>query len=164
VFHLKRNPNYYTWTPSRIKRRKQWKYWIIASVSRCCSWCTAWNRCGPNFTCLVAPSAPVTDKHCLSLEMLLPFGVLLSYSALPCQDTHCLMLHKQKQTISMQSNVREWTHVLLVNTPCSQLHSFCKSGVSSGLATRVTLTRISGGKFGESTSGGGNASDFIFLP
>jgi hypothetical protein len=26
VFHLKRNPNYYTCTPSCIKRRNKWKY------------------------------------------------------------------------------------------------------------------------------------------
>jgi hypothetical protein len=41
VFYLKRNSNYYTWTPSRTKRRSQWQYWILVAVSRCCSWCTA---------------------------------------------------------------------------------------------------------------------------
>jgi hypothetical protein len=56
--------------------------------------------------------------------------------------------------ISMRSNVREWTHILLVNTPCSQLHSLCASHVSSGLATRVTLTRVSRGRLGESIAGG----------
>jgi hypothetical protein len=40
-------------------------------------------------------------------------------------------------------NSREWTHVLLVNTPCSHLHSFCATGVSSGLVTRVTLIWVS---------------------
>jgi hypothetical protein len=59
------------------------------------------------------------------------------------------MLHKQQQTISIRSNVREWTHVLLANTPRSHLHSFCATGVSSGLATRVTLTRVSRGRLGE---------------
>jgi hypothetical protein len=38
--------------------------------------------------------------------MLLPFGVLLSYSVLPCQDKHCQILHEQQQRISMRSNVR----------------------------------------------------------
>jgi hypothetical protein len=60
------------------------------------------------------------------------------------------MLHEQQQTISMRSNVREWTHVLLMNTPCSHLHRVCATGVSSGLATRVTLTRVSRGRLGES--------------
>jgi hypothetical protein len=59
-----------------------------------------------------------------------------------------------QQTISMRSNVREWTHVLLVNTPCSHLHGFGSTGVSSGLATRVTLTRVSRGRLGESISWG----------
>jgi len=26
------------------KRQNQWQCWIPAAVSRCCSWCTAWNR------------------------------------------------------------------------------------------------------------------------
>jgi hypothetical protein len=52
------------------------------------------------------------------------------------------MLHEQQQTILMRSNVWEWTHFLLVNTPCSHLHSLCATGVSSGLATMVTLTRM----------------------
>jgi hypothetical protein len=65
IFNLKRNPDYYTWTPSRTKRRNQWQYWILAVVSRCCSWCTAWNRCGRNFSCFVARWPLVTDKHFL---------------------------------------------------------------------------------------------------
>jgi hypothetical protein len=34
------------------------------------------------------------------------------------------MFHEQQLTISMRSNVREWTHVLLVNTPCSCLRNW----------------------------------------
>jgi hypothetical protein len=109
-------------------------------------WCTAWNRYGGNFSCFVARWELVTDKHFLCPEILLPVCVLLSYSVLPCQDTHCQMLHEQQQTISMRSNVREWTHVLLVNTPCSHLKSFCVTGVSCGLATGETLTRVSPGE------------------
>jgi hypothetical protein len=50
----------------------------------------------------------------------------------------------------MLSNVRERTHVLLVNTSCSHLHSSCATGMISGLATRVTLTKGSRGMLGES--------------
>jgi hypothetical protein len=50
------------------------------------------------------------------------FGTSLSGYAL-------VNVHEQQQTISMRSNVREWTHVLLVNTPCSRLHNFCATGV-----------------------------------
>jgi hypothetical protein len=60
------------------------------------------------------------------------------------------MLHERQEMILMPSNAREWTHVLLISTPCSHLHSFCATGVSSGLATRVTLTRMSRGRLGES--------------
>jgi hypothetical protein len=76
VFHLKRNPNYYTWTPSPTKRQNQWQYWILAAVSHCCSWCTVWNRYGRNLSCFVTQWALVTDKHFLCPEILLPFGVL----------------------------------------------------------------------------------------
>jgi hypothetical protein len=72
--------------------------------------------------------------------MLLPHGGL-SYSILSCQGTHCWMLHEQ--TISVRSNVREWTHALLVNTPYSHLQSFCVAAVSRRIATRVTLTCVS---------------------
>jgi hypothetical protein len=41
---------------------------------------------------------------------------------------------------------REWTRVMLGNTRCSQRHSFCASGFSSGLSTRLTLTRLSRGE------------------
>jgi hypothetical protein len=85
-------------------------------------------------------------KHFLCPEILLPVCVLLSYSILSCQDTRCLMPREQQKTISMLSTVREWTHVLHANTPCSHLHSFCATGVSRGLATMVTLTRVSRGK------------------
>jgi hypothetical protein len=40
-------------------------------------------------TNFVTRRALVTDKHFLCPEILLPVGVLLSYSVLPCQDTHC---------------------------------------------------------------------------
>jgi hypothetical protein len=97
----------------------------------------------PQFWLFIARWTLVTDKHFPCPDILLPVGVL-SYSVLSCRDVHCWMLHEQQQTISMRSNVREWTHVLLVNTQCSHLHSFCATGMSSGLATMVTLTSVMG--------------------
>jgi hypothetical protein len=52
------------------------------------------------------------------------------------------MLHEHQQMILTQSNVREWTHVPIMNTSCSHLHSFWTTSVSSSLATRVTLTWV----------------------
>jgi hypothetical protein len=63
-----------------------------------------------------------------------------------------LMSNYQQQTISVRCNVREWTRILLVNTPRSQRHSFCASSVSSGLATMVTLTLVSRGMLAESVT------------
>jgi hypothetical protein len=71
------------------------------------------------------------------------------------KPTHCEMLQEQEQTISIRSNVREWTHVLLANTPCSYLHRFCATGVISGLATRVTWLETHEGGLGEFITGGG---------
>jgi predicted nucleic acid-binding protein len=45
--------------------------------------------------------------------------------------------YARQHMVSMQSDFREWTRVLLVNTPCSHRHSVCASAVSSGLATGV---------------------------
>jgi hypothetical protein len=48
---------------------------------------------------------------------------------------------RNKKPSSVKSNFREWTHVS-VNKPCSHLHEFCAIWASSGLATRLTLTRL----------------------
>jgi hypothetical protein len=69
---------------------------------------------------------------------------------------------EQQQTISMLSNVRDLTYVLLVNTPYSHQHSFSATGLSSGLATRVTFTGVSRRSLRESITRGGPVSDFIF--
>jgi hypothetical protein len=52
----------------------------------------------------------------------------------------------------------KWTHILLVDKPCSNVRSFCASGVSSGLATRVSR-----GRFLETVTRIGPCSDFIFV-
>jgi hypothetical protein len=57
------------------------------------------------------------------------------------------MLHEEQQTISMEINVEEWTHVLLQNTQYSHLHSFHATGKSSGLAAKMTLAQLSQGRY-----------------
>jgi hypothetical protein len=52
------------------------------------------------------------------------------------------MIREKQQAISMQIYVREWTCILLFNTPCSHLHRFCAAGTSMGLATKLTSTRV----------------------
>lgn len=42
------------------------------------------------------------QKHIPSSQMLLQAGVLLSYSAVPCRDTHCEMLHEVSDDFSVK--------------------------------------------------------------
>jgi hypothetical protein len=100
-------------TQKKKEIRNQCQYWILAAVYRCCSWCTAWNRCGRNFSCFVARWALVTNKHFACPEILLPVCVLLlSYSVLPCQDTALLNASRTAANDFDANNIREWTHVL----------------------------------------------------
>jgi hypothetical protein len=98
----------------------------------------------------------------VSVYFLLVLGVSLFYSSLVYLSTHYQMLHEQQQTTSIRSTVRETTHFLLVNIPCSHLHNFCATGVSGGLATRVTLTRVSRVKFWNYFTSGQNCFLFYF--
>jgi hypothetical protein len=154
MFHLKGNTDCYTWTPSRTKQLNQWQYWILAAVSRCCSWCIALNRYGRNFKCFVAHWAflhiqtlSLSRNFVISQCIVVLYGTSLSgYSLLSASPSSAL-------TIPVGSNVRRWIHVLLVNT-CSHLHSFCAPDVSSGLATRITFIQVSWGRFGKSITRG----------
>jgi hypothetical protein len=73
------------------------------------------------------------------------------------------MLYEQQRTISRRSNVREWTHVLLVNTPCLHQYNFWATGISSSLATRMTLARVSRRRLEESITWGWTCFYFIFV-
>jgi hypothetical protein len=85
-------------------------------------------------------------KHFLSPEML-PACVLLSFSVLSCQDTHCSVLHEQLHMILIPSIFREWTHVSLVNSLFAPAQ-FCATYVSNALAIRVIFTQVSRGEVG----------------
>jgi hypothetical protein len=62
---------------------------------------------------------------------------------------YALLNASQTAANDFDVNVQELTWVLLVNMPCLHLHIFCATGMSSGLATRVTLTQMSQGRLGE---------------
>jgi hypothetical protein len=76
---LHMNPHTHT------KRRSQWQYWILAALSCSCSLCFALHRYGLNFSCIIAWRAFITDKYFLRAEILLPIGVSLSPSLIPCR-------------------------------------------------------------------------------
>lgn len=50
-----------------------------------------------------------------------------------------------------------------MNAPCLHLCSSCSTGVSNGLANKVTLTPVSRWRLRECYTGG-STSDFIFYP
>jgi hypothetical protein len=81
---------------------------------------------------------------------------------------NCLLLfvkHSAMCILTSKYQIREqYTDILLVNTPCSHLHSFCTTGLSSGLATRVTFTQVSWERLEQSIIQSGPASDFVFIP
>jgi hypothetical protein len=59
--------------------------------------------------------------------------------------------------VSMLCRVQ--THFVLVNASCSHLHSYCATGVSSGLAMSMTLTHVTG----EVGSGRCNGVDLLLV-
>jgi hypothetical protein len=88
-----------------------------------------------------------TLKHFLCPEIL--------YKSVYCLIRYFLVwIRTAKCFTSSSRRFREWAHVLFVNRWCSNLHSFCATGVSGGLATRVTLTRVSWRRLGESVTRG----------
>jgi hypothetical protein len=53
---------------------------------------------------------------------------------------------------------------MIVNTSCSNLHSLCATGVSSGLAARMSWTQVSWPEAGRVYYlGGGGTTGFIFI-
>jgi hypothetical protein len=128
--------------PSRTERRNKIQYYILAAISRCNSCCNAWN------VQLLYRSMRTchTHSHFPCPKLLLPVGVLLSYSVLLVRISYTWI--SASWMILMLSNIWKWTHVLFVNTPCSHVHNFFATGVSSGLATRNTLIWLSPGEVG----------------
>jgi hypothetical protein len=104
-----------------------------------------------------------TNTPCVPTFCYWSVRVLLS-SIIPCQDVHWQMFHEQKEIISVRSNIRESTQVLLVNTSPLHLHNFFSAGVSTGLATRLALTGCHGVLWKSPLYGDIPASDFSFIP
>jgi hypothetical protein len=63
----------------------------------------------------------------------------------------------------MKNNIRELTHVLLVNTQCSYLHNFCTTRMTGGLATRMIMTQTSRESWERVSHGSGPDSALIFV-
>jgi hypothetical protein len=125
----------------------QWQYWIHTAVSS-----FAVDALLENGTAVISAVLSL-DEH-LSQTNTCCAPKFCYHSVLLCRDARCWMLHEQQETISMRSNIRGWTHVLFVNMPCSHMHRFCATGVSSGLGTKVGSTRVSRGRLGESITRG----------
>jgi hypothetical protein len=161
MFHLKRNPDYYTWTLSHTKQWNQWQCWFLTAASHCCSWwMLEFRTAAISAVLLLDEHLSQTNTSCIpkfcstSRYTAVLFGTSLSGYAL-------LNASRTAANDFDASDVRKWTHILLLNTPCSHLHSFRATEVSSGLATWMTLTQVSRG-LDILLLEGGPASDFIF--
>jgi hypothetical protein len=118
IFLLERDPNHYTRTPWRIKRRKQRQRWILAVVHRPSLQLIrdAWIWCGSIYSCFIARWALAVSWVLIPHITAILHGTSLSGCAL-------LNAKGRAQTTSMKSNVRDRKHFLLDNTPCSALAS-----------------------------------------
>jgi hypothetical protein len=157
--HSKSKYNLYKWTHSRTKRWNKWRFWVLTAASHCYRWCTALSWYGCNFFYFVAWWEFVTDKHLLRSEISLQSA----HSCFIRTSFYGYTLLNASWTAWNDSDttVRERKYVLLVNTPCLHLHNFCATGVSSGQATRMPLTRVSQKEY---ITRAGPISDFIFVP
>jgi hypothetical protein len=147
ILNLKRNPNYYTWIPSRTNDETNGNIEFLQPYSVVAA--NVLLEIGTAVISAVTPldehlsqTHPVSRNIVVSQCIVLFRTSLLGYALLNASWT--------APTISMRSNVREWTCVLLANTPRQHSHKFCTTGVSSGLASRVTLPRVSRGRLGKS--------------
>jgi hypothetical protein len=83
VFHLKRKPNYCKRTHSRIKRKTEFLqlYPVVAA--------DALLEIGMAvMSAVLQLNEHLSQTNTSSVPKLLPVGVFLSYSALPCQNAH----------------------------------------------------------------------------
>jgi hypothetical protein len=161
MFHLKRRPNNYKWTPSRSKEETNGSieflqpYPVVAA--------DALLEIGTAVISAVLSldeHLSQTDTSCVpKLCYQSVYCCLIRYFIVQMRIAECFT---NSSKISILSNIQEWTHVLLVNSPCSHLHSFCATGVSSGLATRMTFTRVLRGRLGESITRGWTCFWFHF--
>jgi hypothetical protein len=76
-----------------------------------------------------------------------------------CKSVHCCF--SSSRLPGLFEHMLKNECVLLTNTPCSHLHSFCAAGMSSSLGTRVIVIRVPWGRLG-GWHWGGYTSDFIF--
>jgi hypothetical protein len=90
---------------------------------------------------------PVANTSCVpQFCYQLVYCCLIRYFLFRIDNAKCFM--NRSKRFWCKVHFWEWTHVLLVKTKCSHLHSFGATGVSS-LETRMTLTQLSRGRMGE---------------
>jgi hypothetical protein len=149
VFHLKRNPKYYTWIHSRTNGRNQWRYWIPAAVSRCCSWCIAWNRYCRNFSYFVT-------RWALCHRQTLPVSRNGVTTRLYCCHMQYFLVRIRTAKCFTNSIKRFWCEVMFENehTFCSWIHN---------IRIYTTFEQLAQG-WESLLRRGGPASDLIFMP
>jgi hypothetical protein len=147
MFHLERSFSCCTWNPWSTKRRGQWQHWILAAVSCCCTWCGAWRLYSCNFT----RWALITNTYCVPKFCCHSVYCFIWYVTVRISITKFLTKNSRRFRCEVMFE-NEHTFFFRENATVN-LHSFCATDVSSGLATRVTLNWESWKRFGESLHG-----------
>jgi hypothetical protein len=124
MFHLKRTVTTTQEPLHAQKRQNQRQHRILTAVSCCCNWCTAWNPYDHNFSSY-GRSLSICHRHTFEVSRTIVTSqciVVLFGTSLSRQTS--LNASWTAPIISMRSNVRKWTHVLLVYTSWSHLRSW----------------------------------------
>jgi hypothetical protein len=155
VFHLKRNLNYnsdcqHWWHQYNKTNELFFSFYLLWRTYR---------------KALQQMSTTFSKSHklfqCPEILLLVGFFFcLILYFLFRIRVAKCFT--NSSKPFRWEAAVREWACVLFVNTPCSHLHSFCATGVRSGLAIKGTLTRVSRRRLGESISRGWTCFWFQF--
>jgi hypothetical protein len=141
------------------QRRNKWQYSILAAVSRCCSLCTAWNRYGRSFSCSVARWVFVIKTSCVpKFCFLAVYCCLIRYFLVRICITICFTNSSKRFRYEVWQRMNTWSaREYTMFAPAQLLRNWHEQRLRS----QGDLDSVSQGRFGESITRGGPASDFI---
>jgi hypothetical protein len=106
-------------------------------VSHCCRWWIAWIWYDRNFSCYFHSYVYLSQTFAQTRNVVTRQRNYVALGLGGLRISTCFT--KSRKLFRCEVMFVYYEHVLLVNIRCLYLHDFCASGVSSGLATRVTL-------------------------
>jgi hypothetical protein len=165
VFYLKRDPNYNSICKLSWRQSNKTNFCLLGRTYRATSQemlkiSTAFSKTRWRSTLFVACVSCGFAK-CFCSDVLSGWWTVHVFSA---SLSEYAMLNASRTAAKISIGRNGWTRSRLVNTPCFHLHNLWATGVSSGLATRVTLTRVLPGGWEMHYAGGVLTSDLIVVP